>query len=134
MTDSRSPQREELALSPHEKKQVYLIYGNALFVNMLINLDHGIIPACTYELKRDLFIDDLFLGFLGSLVFVGLMTGSLSSGILFTKYSSKSILLAACAMIFVSLLLFPLSKGYKVLMGLARFFVGFAQVFSHLLF
>lgn len=122
--------KEELSLSPYERKQVYIIYSNALFLNMLINLDHGIIPACTYELKRDLNIDDLFLGMLGSLVFLGLMVGSLSSGVLFTKYSSKTILLSACAMIFVALLLFPLSEGYKIMMGFARFLVGFAQVSS----
>lgn len=40
-------------------------------------MDHGVIPACTFELKKDLHINDFFLGILGSLVFAGLMTGSL---------------------------------------------------------
>ena len=60
-----------------------------LLTCIVINMDHGVIPACTYELKKELLIKDIFLGFIGSLVFAGLMLGSLISGILFTRFICK---------------------------------------------
>lgn len=64
------------------------ISTNALFIVCLIsciviNMDHGIIPACTFEIKQELNISDFFLGILGSLVFAGLVTGSI------VRYSHK---------------------------------------------
>ena len=53
------------------------IYKIILLSCILINMDHGVIPACTFELKNDLKMNDFFLGLLGSLVFGGLMLGSL---------------------------------------------------------
>lgn len=41
----------------------------------MINVDHGILPACTKEVKRDLHLDNANLGLLGSLVYVGLVLG-----------------------------------------------------------
>ena len=57
-----------------KESQIFLI---CLVTCIVINMDHGVIPACTFELKKDLHINDFFLGILGSLVFAGLMTGSL---------------------------------------------------------
>jgi len=55
----------------------------ACFTTLLINWDHGIMPACTKELMRDTGISEMDLGLLGSLVYVGLLAGSVSAGILF---------------------------------------------------
>lgn len=44
--------------------------------NLMINVDHGILPACTKEVKRDLDLDNANLGLLGSLVYVGLVLGN----------------------------------------------------------
>jgi len=41
----------------------------------MINVDHGILPACTKEVKSDLGLDDANLGLLGSLVYAGLVIG-----------------------------------------------------------
>lgn len=51
------------------------IYGLLFFCNLLINIDHGVIPAATLSLKTDLEIDNIALGSLGSLVFLGLTLG-----------------------------------------------------------
>lgn len=40
-------------------KRIVIIYAVNYLTNMLINFDHGIIPACTKEMKRDLAIDDV---------------------------------------------------------------------------
>ena len=53
-----------------------LIYSLLFFCNLLINVDHGTIPASTLHLKTDLGIDNVALGFLGSLVFLGLTFGT----------------------------------------------------------
>jgi hypothetical protein len=37
----------------------FYIYILNFVTNALINFDHGIIPACTTDLKRDLMIDDV---------------------------------------------------------------------------
>lgn len=43
----------------------------------MINVDHGILPACTTELREDLHLDNANLGLLGSLVYAGLVLGKL---------------------------------------------------------
>lgn len=54
-----------------------VIYYVCLLTCVVVNMDHGVIPACTWELKSQLQVDDLFIGILGSLVFAGLMIGSI---------------------------------------------------------
>ena len=58
------------------KWTIYLI--NAL-ANMLVNFDHGIVPAATKEIKSDLNLDNIQLGLLGSVVYCGLLVGSLAA-------------------------------------------------------
>lgn len=60
------------------------LFSILLISSLFVNLDHGVIPACTSDLKRELEVDDLFIGILGSLVFAGLMAGSLVGGAAFT--------------------------------------------------
>lgn len=43
----------------------------------MINLDHGILPACTAELREDIGLNNADLGLLGSLVYLGLVIGKL---------------------------------------------------------
>ena len=41
----------------------------------MVNMDHGILPACTAEVRKDIGLDDASLGFLGSIVYLGLVLG-----------------------------------------------------------
>ena len=50
-----------------------------LLTNLLINIDHGVIPACTTVLKQELGLTDVSLGTLGSLVYLGLTLGSFTA-------------------------------------------------------
>jgi hypothetical protein len=59
----------------YDVKVIITIYGLLFFCNFLINIDHGTLPAATLDLKLDLGIDNVALGFLGSLVFLGLTFG-----------------------------------------------------------
>jgi hypothetical protein len=44
--------------------------------NMVTNVDHGALPAATTEIKTDLGLDNQQLGFLGTLVYLGLTFGN----------------------------------------------------------
>lgn len=46
-------------------------------LNMLINMDHGTIPAASNEIKRELNINETALGTFGSLVYFGNLVGAL---------------------------------------------------------
>ncbi|CAD8139831.1 unnamed protein product [Paramecium pentaurelia] len=56
-----------------------LIYLLNFVTNALINFDHGIIPACTTDMKLDLGIDDIGLGLMGSSVYGGLAQAYLTN-------------------------------------------------------
>jgi hypothetical protein len=59
-----------------------MIYALLFGCNFLINIDHGTIPASTLNLKSDLGLDNVALGFLGSIVFLGLTFGNLVNNLL----------------------------------------------------
>ena len=103
------------------------MYVVACFANLVINLDHGILPACTQEIMRDLHIDELGLGLLGTVVYVGLLLGSITSGPLLQNYSCKKIIAGSTLGNIISLFIFPISENF-FLLCLSRGLVGFFQV------
>ena len=108
----------------HERK---LMYRVAWCTQILINLDHGILPACTKEIKEDVGLDEVGLGLLGSLVYLGLICGSLTAGPLFQKISSKKIICTTTLLNLIFLLIFPTTNNLFWL-GISRIGVGFSQV------
>ena len=110
-----------------QKPNIKSIYYVIAFCNILVNLDHGIIPAATKEIKLDLNIAEVELGLLGSIVYGGLLLGSLVAGQMFQKFNSKSIVVTTVSAYILSLLMFPVSQNI-LLLGLSRFLVGFFQV------
>lgn len=53
------------------------VFGIIFMINLLINIDHGVIPAATTKLKVDLSLDNSSLGLLGSIVYIGLTLGNI---------------------------------------------------------
>ena len=53
-----------------------VIFCHLIIANLLINFDHGTIPAALTELRNDLNISNADIGSLGSLVFFGLTLGA----------------------------------------------------------
>lgn len=115
-----------LAGRENELNKIYIV---STICNIIVNFDHGIIPACTKNLKNELQIDDFFLGVLGSMVFTGLMSGSLISGYLFTIYSCKKLILISLVMIILSVTSFCIFSHIRFLLILSRLVCGFFQVF-----
>jgi len=103
-------------------KQIYIV---SLITNTFINFDHGIMPACTFKLKQELQIDDLFMGLLGSMVFMGVTSGSLISGVLFTKYECKYLIMFSLAMLVFCIIMFTFAENNKMLLVVSRLISGF---------
>lgn len=101
----------------------------------MINVDHGILPACTKEVKSDLNLDDANLGLLGSLVYAGLVlgkiilkikffVGSLFAMPIFNFCNTKFVLIVCLLLNSIALIMFTVTNEYYVLV-LSRIFVGF---------
>ena len=74
---------------PFSKQKRKFIFLLICLINILINLDRGAIPAGTTEIKEKNNITNAELGMIGSLLYFGLVLGSLTGGYFFSKYSSK---------------------------------------------
>ena len=74
---------------PFSKQKRKFIFVLICLINILINLDRGAIPAGTTEIKDKNHITNAELGMIGSLLYLGLILGSLTGGYFFSKYSSK---------------------------------------------
>lgn len=55
--------------------------------NILINVDHGSLAGCSVELKKDLKMNDVQYGILGSIAYCGILLGSMVATGLFNDES-----------------------------------------------
>lgn len=107
---------------------VYIFY-----LDILVNIDHGAMPAALSDISKDLEMATAKLGLMGSMVFFGLFIGSLSASVFFYRFSYKSI-------IGWSLIVNGISLGaltYKtnfILMCLSRLVTGWSQIFLTIYF
>ena len=95
---------------------------------MLINFDHGVLPAAAMVIKEDLTLTNAQLGWLGSIVFLGLAIGSIAASYIFENCNSKRVLITILIANIAFISLFALSKIYSLLM-ISRFAMGSVQVF-----
>jgi len=111
-------------------------------LNVLINLDHGIIPACTTQLELDLNLTPTELGLFGSLLFAGNAVGkekvfnylgSILTMAFIDKFNRKYSILVCILLCGVGLLTFTFSKSVGFLF-FNRFLVGIFQVIFKILF
>ena len=131
MNDNLVNLRNSNKRQSEKEKHLKHIFIFACFTTILINLDHGIMPASTREIRIDLNIDELDLGLLGSLVYGGLMLGSLTGGYIFQTFSSKKVICATTFLYGLFLIIFPLTMNI-IWLSISRIFVGFFQVKFHL--
>ncbi|EAS04286.2 MFS transporter (macronuclear) [Tetrahymena thermophila SB210] len=104
------------------------IYSVCFITNILVNFDHGIVPAASKEIKQDLKITDFELGILGSVVYAGLLLGSVAASQAFMMIKTKKLIIGVIVSYIFSLLLFLVSDRI-ILLGFSRTLVGFFQVF-----
>lgn len=65
------------------------------FLDIIINLDHGAMPSAATSIKKDLKLENATFGTLGSMVFVGLVSGSLCFAYVSSRASYKTILITS---------------------------------------
>ena len=93
------------------------------------NIDHGGIPALTKSLKEELDIGNQGLGMLGSLVFFGLVLGSISATFLFDRIKYRTLLSLSFFGNSIGLLLFGYAKYFPIVC-FSRLLTGVCQVSS----
>lgn len=98
------------------------------FLDMLINVDHGALPAASVALKNDLNMGNVELGSLGSLVFLGLVIGSGSATLILNFCSFKWLLAISFLGNGIGLVVFTATKNF-VILCFSRFLSGFFQIF-----
>ena len=118
---------------PFSKAKRKLVFILICILNILINCDHGAIPAGTTELKRDNNLNNVQLGTIGSLVYLGLVFGSAIGGFIFSTYSSKWVVIISLFMSCFFLHIFTYIKSFYGL-ALCRVGCGFCQVFCYIYF
>jgi MFS family permease len=97
-------------------------------LNLLMNFDHGTVPAATEQLKNYLNLSDSELGLFGSLVFIGVIIGSLISLSIINTFNRKYILLLFLMLCGLFLILFTKTKHY-ILLCIDRIIIGIFQAF-----
>jgi predicted MFS family arabinose efflux permease len=105
----------------------WLLFSVFLFMNILVNVDHGIVPAATDDIEKDLKIGETQLGLFGSLVFLGNLIGGIFSFTLMNKFNRKLLLVVSLILNGVCLYTFTLTSAYWFLV-LNRIVVGIFQV------
>lgn len=97
------------------------------FVNLLINVDMGILPAGAVNIKKEKDLDNMWFGFLGSVVYLGQVIGSALASGLMNKHNPK-IVLSLCLFInMISLIVFCFVDVYVVLV-ICRVCTGLFQI------
>ena len=105
-------------------KRIYLMF---CVTNVILNIDQGVLPAATVEMMADLQMNKIEFGLLGSLMYIGLISGSLVAGFAYQKYKCKNVLLTSMFLLSCCLAFFTLTKNIYVL-GISRIITGFFQV------
>ena len=106
----------------------WLIFFIFIIINLLMNYDHGTVPAATEQLRNYLNLSDSELGLFGSLVFIGVIIGSLISLTIINTFNRKYILMVCLILCGLSLFLFTITKQY-VLLCIDRVIIGIFQAF-----
>lgn len=104
---------------------VFMVCFYIFFLDILINIDHGAVPAALSDISQDLNIVDTGMGLLGSLVFFGLVIGSVTASFVLGRFQYKNILITSMLANAISLWLFTAKSSYYY-MCLARFITGYS--------
>ena len=118
---------------PFSKQKRKFIFVLICLINILINLDRGAIPAGTTEIKEKNNITNAELGMIGSLLYFGLILGSLTGGYFFSKYSSKWVVILSLFAFCFFLYSFTILESCGGLY-LCRVGCGFCEVFCLIYF
>ena len=120
--------------------QVYLCRKKRMYVfillsltNVVLNLDHGTIPAASNEIMKELNIDEATLGTFGSLVYFGFLLGSLLLIKIIDSFNRKKMTIIAT--IFMAILMLTFTEINNIyFLFINRVLVGVSQSFITIYF
>ena len=92
LVGSHLRKKEQDPVTLLDRRIVNLSFCLILFLNLIINIDHGVMPAGAISIKEYLGISNTEYGLLGSIVFFGLVLGSLAATFVFNNISTKLVL------------------------------------------
>ena len=117
-------------LSKHyNQKVIYVVFVLIFLANVFCNVDHGTLPGCSNQIKHDVKLNDVEFGTLGSVVYGGIVIGSVvATGIFQRSTWIKPLIVLTLALNSGSLFIFTLTTNFYI-MAVLRFFIGFFQVF-----
>ena len=99
-----------------------------LLINIIVNVDHGALPAALIDISKSVKLNDSQMGTLGSLVYFGLFFGSLMASVVYYRLKYKTIIISTLILNGFAQWIFTTQDNY-VFMCLARFIAGFSQIF-----
>ncbi|CDJ61952.1 Transporter, major facilitator family domain containing protein, related, partial [Eimeria maxima] len=110
------------------KATLKMVLVSVILVSFLCNFDHGVIPAILSEIQKNFNNQIKFVeqSLFGSLVYFGLIIGSLFAGIALQSYGAKWLLVASLLCLESSLFFFS-SSNSLLLMYFMRFITGLCQ-------
>ena len=97
-------------------------------LGLLVNVDHGALPAALRDISQSLNLDESVMGTMGSAVFFGLILGSCTASFIFKKFSYKLIIVSSLVLNGLSLGLFAAGSNFNFML-FARVISGFSQIF-----
>ena len=109
----------------YSNTKLYAVFFNLLICAMLVNIDHGSLPASADTIMRKLKINTFHAGLLGAIVFVGIIMGSCIGTKVYTTPSNiKPVLIVGTMFNGITLSAFAFSSDFGVSM-LMRLATGF---------
>ena len=103
---------EGFILSNSLRYSIYILFS---FVNIVVNMDSGNIPAATIQIRNDLKINDKMLGLFSSLISFGTLIGGIISFSIINIVSRKWTLIVTCIGIVACLFTFPMTDNLGLL-------------------
>ena len=91
---------------------VKLSFALIFFLNLIINIDHGVMPAGAIAIKGYLGVSNTEYGLLGSIVFFGLVLGSLAASFVYNTVNTKAVLFSIMSLNAVAQLVFTMTTDY----------------------
>ncbi|VTZ68381.1 major facilitator superfamily domain-containing protein, putative [Plasmodium chabaudi chabaudi] len=95
-------------------------------LSVLCNFDHGAIPVTLEEIQKDFPLSYIEQSLLGSLVYCGLIFGTIIASILFELISAKLLVTVSIILLSISLYIFSNASGMMI-MYISRFVNGLCQ-------
>lgn len=101
------PNKEKKILVLNQRQRL-ILFIILFFSNVIINIDHGAIPAAIEEIKQTFNSNDTEIGAIGALVYIGVAVGALFLTYYMTKINIRLLLISSLVANSILIFLFPI--------------------------